>query len=1638
MKKIYLILLAIVFINASSLFAQNAFFSDAGENAKRSTTGTQKIFPQKYRGFSMNVVAAKNFMWSLPSESTVKNRNAAPIMEIPMPDGHMEKFRVWESSIMEPGLAAKFPEMRTFSGQGIDDPFATIRFDYNPYTGFHAQILSAVTGRVYIDPYANGDLTYYMSYYTKDYTRDVKFICEVVDVDIKKGNSSNIINAVCLGTSLRTYRLALACTGEYSVAVASPQPPSIPLSAAAMLVSVNRVTGVYEKEVSLKMTLIANNDLLIYLNGATDPYSNTNGSAMLGENQANIDAVIGTANYDIGHVFSTGGGGVAGLGVVCVTGNKARGVTGSPNPVGDGFDIDYVAHEIGHQFAANHPMAAGCGSSPISTKFEVGSGTTIMAYAGICGGENIQPNSDPTFHAISFDEISNFISSGSGSTCGVPTPTGNTLPVIDPLPNNNLSIPPGTPFTLTGTATDANNDPLTYCWEQWDLQGTQTWNAGATAPINNTVPLFKSRVPKTTGERTFPDMAVILAGFPANPPSAMGGLKGETLSPVARAMKFRLTVRDNRAGGGGVVSLGSGGCISATNFQINVVGTTPFTVTSPNGGESYSGGSTQTITWNPAGTAAAPYNVTNVRISLSTDGGLTYPTVITASTPNDGTEALTIPSMTTTTARIKIEAVGNIFFDISNANFIITAASNPTFTFVTPTNATVTCGTSAANITLNTTSVLSFATPIILTSSGNPGGTSISYSVNPVIPGNSTVVTLNNMGSLAPGSYPVTITGTAGAEVKTIILTYVVSAGSGPTITAQPSIQTLCAGGNTSFSITSPTATAYQWQLSTNGGAVWNNITNGGVYSNATTSTLNLTGVTAVMNTYQYRCIASIVCGSTNSNAAVLNVNSAPAVTGQPANMLACVGNSISFTVTATGAGLTYQWQESIDGGTIYNNVLNAAPYSNVTAATLTINPTTIGMSNYRYRCIVTGSCTPAITSNAGTLTVGTPISISAQPLSSTICAGMNTSFSVTASGTITSYQWQISINGGSTWNNISNGGVYTGATTTTLNLTGVTVGMDTYQYRCVVNGNCPSVNSNTAILTVNSLPAISAQPSNSTICAAQNTTFNITASGTGVTYQWQVSTAGCAGPWTNLVNGAPYAGVTTASLSLTGTNPALNGYGYRCVVSGTCTPAVNSNCVLLTVNTPISIISQPSMSTVCAGAQTTFTIGVTGTSPTYLWQESTNGGGSWSNVINGGVYSGATTSILTLTGVTAGMSTYQYRVNVTGAAPCAVASSNSGTLTLNTAPAITAQPVAATTICSGSNTSFSVTANGTALTYQWQISTTGCTGTWTNLTNTATYSGVTSATLSITAGLSALNGSGYRCVISGTCTPAVNSTCAFLTVNTPINISTQPAAITNICATGSTSFTTVATGTLPTYQWQLSTTGAAGPWTNITNTGVYTGATTNMLTLSNIIAGMNGYMYRNVVTGTAPCGVVNTNNALLNVTPQPVITASATSLLAGHQATLTVNVTPAPGLSFAWYLNGTLLPGLTSNSIIATVNSLGNYRVVVTSATGSCQSELVAISATPSANLFVYPSPNDGRFTVSYYTAGASSTNMTKQNITIYSTEGKTVFNREFQVSQPYQLHAIDLRKYSAGLYYIILREANGNTIKTGEVFVR
>ncbi len=613
--------------------------------------GMRTIQPEAYRTVAADFGELGRILARAPLEGTAAAESAPLFLDLPLPDGSTREFRVVETALMHPDLAAQFPEIRTYVARLAEAPGVTARLDRTPH-GFHAMIFMA-EGTAYIDPYQQGDVTHYQAYWRRDFrATDRGFGCEVIDEAGTADEMRAIIagggGADAHGTQLRTYRCAIATTGEYTVFHGG----TVPLGLAAVTTALNRVTGIYEKEVSVRMQLIANNSLIIYTNGATDPYTNSDGAAMLSQNQSTLDAVIGTANYDIGHVFSTGGGGIASLGVVCRAGLKARGVTGLPSPIGDPFYVDYVAHEMGHQYSANHPFngtAGSCagGNRNAGTAYEPGSGSTIMAYAGICGNQNLQPLSDDYFHWISIQEIVNYTTFGSGNGCAVTTATGAVIPVVT-APAGGFTIPISTPFSLTGSATTVGTP--TYCWEQSDLGP-----AGSPTLPSGNAPIFRSWDPVTTPTRIFPRLQSILSN---------GSVIGELLPTYARNLSFKMTVRDAQTGGVGV---------DLASILFSVDGASgPFTITYPNVFNiQLPGGSPVTVTWNVANTNVPPVNAPTVNILLSTDGGNNFTTSLASGTANDGTESVVLPNIATTTARVKVEAVGHVFFDINNFNFQI-------------------------------------------------------------------------------------------------------------------------------------------------------------------------------------------------------------------------------------------------------------------------------------------------------------------------------------------------------------------------------------------------------------------------------------------------------------------------------------------------------------------------------------------------------------------------------------------------------------------------------------------------------------------------------------------------------------------------------------------------------------------------------------------------------------------------------------------------------------------------------------------------------------------------------------------------------------------------------------------------------
>ncbi len=657
MKKL-LNLLAILTIALPSMGKTPLFWKDISkENAALHgkaaiQTTSSRLMEVDLNSFSMMLLTA-------PAEGT---QGTPLLVEIPMPDGGISHFKIVETPVIPSELKQKYPGINTWAGQGVENPSATIHLDITRW-GFHAMILSP-DGDVYIDPLNQQTKSIYQIYFkSAAVSKASRSFCGFNSADsenviaaqnIKRdvqqnGGGLNVLRSE--GSTLRRYEAAIACTGEY----ASFHGGTVPGVLSAIVTTLNRVTGVYEKELAVRLVLVPNNDTLIFLNSQTDPYTNNNGGTMLGQNQATVAGRIGNSNYDIGHVFSTGGGGIAGLGVICNPLQKARGVTGSNTPIGDPFDIDYVAHEMGHQFGGNHTFngtTGGCfGNGNSATAFEPGSGTTIMAYAGICLPQNIQANSDAYFHTANFDEIIDYVTLSTGATCALSTPTGNTPPVINSIGTDHV-IPYQTPFVLEGDATDPDGDTVTYCWEQYDIG-----NAGAPTNPTGNAPLFRSFNPTTNPKRYFPKLSAIVANSASI---------GELLPTYARNMKFRLTARDGRVNGGGVT-------YEEVLVNLQVINTgAPFLVTSPNTSITWVAGTQENITWNVVGTDIAPINSPNVDIFMSLDGGFTYPVTLATAVPNSGVATVTVPAVSTTQARVMVKGAANVFFDISNVNFNIT------------------------------------------------------------------------------------------------------------------------------------------------------------------------------------------------------------------------------------------------------------------------------------------------------------------------------------------------------------------------------------------------------------------------------------------------------------------------------------------------------------------------------------------------------------------------------------------------------------------------------------------------------------------------------------------------------------------------------------------------------------------------------------------------------------------------------------------------------------------------------------------------------------------------------------------------------------------------------------------------------
>ncbi len=828
----------------------------------------RRVTPSEAAKYTLDDVALESVLDRAPLEDTAAAAGQPVTVSIPSPAGELVEFEVVESPIMEPGLAAAHPEISTYAGTSVEDPRVTVRFDVTPM-GFHASVRTLQSDGAsswYVDPAYNGDDSVYLSYFGKSLPAPEKPLIE--PGEIKPDLQSKVLSqgtAARAGVEVirRTYRLALVTDPSYANYFGSQN------VFAEKVTMMNRVNQIYNDDLAIRMLLIDETDKLnldtpakaflpdgpcgtapCYLPEQLDPETGGCTGALLNRNRTVLGQLVGASDYDIGHIaLGINGGGIAGLGVVGGDG-KARGCTGLPKPTGDFMAIDYVAHEMGHQFSGNHTFngtQANCGGNKAAPSVEPGSGSSVMAYAGICAGDDLQPHTDPFFSQWSQQEMMNYVTSQRSAISEVQTvslrdfdtpgesftltygdqttepitrgltyntigikaaldpivlPTGATVTVTgwnnstvpsdegftvtfnEPAPKDrpslqlnpgadvggfvgetaqggpvenqgfqtqtlgnrapvvtaadNKSIPVRTPFTLTGSGTDPDQDPLIYLWEQKD-RGSGTGTA-LQSEMKTNGPIFRifGKYANVTDEaaleynspgqnsaggnpsRTFPDMQQVLAGHtnaktgtcPDPQPSDYQNGKDGALAdgPVLEcfsewlptsdytgsaeannlepSLNFRLTARDVDPDSGGYA-------FDDTKLTIDKTAG-PFLVTSLGETESVDGADEGTVTWTVAGTNK-PTLAENVKISLSTDGGETFTEVLAGSTPNDGSETIEWPNVDTDEARLKIEAVGNYFFDVNDAEFSIVASD------VTAPDTTITSGPKPGKVLLTDT-----------------------------------------------------------------------------------------------------------------------------------------------------------------------------------------------------------------------------------------------------------------------------------------------------------------------------------------------------------------------------------------------------------------------------------------------------------------------------------------------------------------------------------------------------------------------------------------------------------------------------------------------------------------------------------------------------------------------------------------------------------------------------------------------------------------------------------------------------------------------------------------------------------------------------------------------------------------------
>lgn len=694
--------------------------------------------PENHRLLSLDYEGIKNVLSNAPFEGTPEARSSAVELQLPMPDGGMETFRVWEYSCMHPDLAARYPMIRSFSGVGVTNPHHIVKLGFGPQ-GLHVFVPSE-NGGSFVTRYATDQTQYYACHNNSDFVLGgldapenfVKYVPmkgekedgtrnkEDDEITLRSGGGEGAL------TERRDYRFALACTGEYGATHGG----TVQSVLNSMVQATDVLNGVLERDADMRLVLIGSNDQLIFLNAQTDPYVNSNlGIELLEQNETNLNNIIGLSSFDVGHLFTGGCSDVGGVvsGSVC-SGGKARGVTCHSNGNVQGITINIAAHEMGHQLTGGHTFN-NCPGFPdqfhSGSAWEPGSGSTIVSYYNSCGPQNVSGGKNIHYHNGTMEEYWTYTKLGGGDFCPLVTETSNHSPIVELSYTDGFYIPISTPFELEASATDADGDALTYAWEQMDLGPVSQLGSP-----NGSAPSFRVYDPANVPYRIFPRIETILNNSNST---------REVLPSYDRELNFRCAVRDNN------VTEGAGG-ISWADVSFEATATAgPFRVTSPNTSNiTWTAGEQVEVTWDVANTDNALVNCQSVDILLSTDGGHTFDIVVASGTYNDGSETIIVPDVASSTVRLKIKAAKNIFFDLSNSNFEIVPPAEPTYGLISSPGYHQVCVPDVPVTAFTAESIGGFDEPIEITLLGGlPNNVDYQFSSTTVLPGESVTLELD-------------------------------------------------------------------------------------------------------------------------------------------------------------------------------------------------------------------------------------------------------------------------------------------------------------------------------------------------------------------------------------------------------------------------------------------------------------------------------------------------------------------------------------------------------------------------------------------------------------------------------------------------------------------------------------------------------------------------------------------------------------------------------------------------------------------------------------------------------------------------------------------------------------------------------